>query len=192
MDIQAITDSVYYSYVILPILIFFARIFDQSIGILRIIVATKGLKHVAFIAGFFESLVWLLAISQILKEVDNIVGYIAFAAGFATGNFVGIYLEQRISIGFVVVRVVFRKNSDETIRLLRETNFTITIVDALGSEGAVKMIFSSIKRRELNTFISILNKNNPTAYYTVEDAKLIKDGVITKRKPFLRKTSVRK
>ncbi len=191
MDFQWLTESAYYTYFILPALIFVARIFDQSIGILRIIFATKGFKHIAFVAGFFESLVWLLAVSQILKQVDNLVGYMAFAGGFATGNFVGIYLEQRISVGFVVVRVVFRKNSDETIRLLIENDYRISIVDAQGMDGPVKMVFSTIKRREMNSFISILNKNNPTAYYSVEDAKLVQEGVASQRK-IMRKTSVRK
>ena len=70
-------DSELFMYVVLPLLIFIARIFDQSVGIMRIIFATKGLRHLALLVGFFESFIWLLAISQIMKHLDNFVCYFA-------------------------------------------------------------------------------------------------------------------
>jgi uncharacterized protein YebE (UPF0316 family) len=167
-------------YVIIPILIFFARIVDQTIGILRILFATKGLKYLVLLAGFFESIIWLLAISQIMKHLDNIYCYIAFASGFAVGNFTGIYIEQRLSIGNVIIRVVFQKDSSTTIKLLKRLNFRITILDAVGMEGDVKMIFATIRRNNLKLFLRILNKNNPTAFYTVEDVKMVKEGYFKK------------
>ncbi len=161
-------------------LIFLARIVDQSIGILRILFATKGFKYLALLAGFFESIVWLLAISQIMKHLDNVYCYIAFAGGFAIGNFTGIYIEQRLSIGNVIVRVVFQKDSKLTILLLKRLKFRITIVDAMGMENPVKMIFATIRRNDLKRFLRILNKNNPNAFYTVEDVRMVKEGYFEK------------
>ena len=152
-------------YIIIPILIFLARIVDQTIGILRILFATKGLKYLVLLAGFFESIIWLLAISQIMKHLDNVYCYIAFAGGFAIGNFTGMYIEQKLSIGSVIVRVVFQKDSNLTIKLLKRLKFRITIVDAMGMEGKVKMIFATIRRNDLKLFLKILNKNNPTAFF---------------------------
>ncbi|MFA8341471.1 MAG: DUF2179 domain-containing protein [Rhodothermaceae bacterium] len=171
-------NSDYFAYLVLPLLIFCARIFDQAIGIIRIIFATKGLKYQALLAGFFESLVWLMAVSQILQRLDNIFCYIAFSAGFAAGNFIGIYLEKKISIGFVIVRVVFMKDSAETIKLLKDADYKLTIVDAEGMAGPVKMLFSTVKRSKISNFIDILKENNPTAFYTVEEAKIVKDGYL--------------
>ena len=167
-------------FVIIPLLIFLARIIDQSIGILRILFATKGFKYLALLAGFFESIVWLLAISQIMKHLDNVYCYIAFAGGFAIGNFTGIYIEQRLSIGNVIVRVVFQKDSKLTILLLKRLKFRITIVDAMGMDNPVKMIFATIRRNDLKKFIRILNKNNPNAFYTVEDVRMVKEGYFEK------------
>ncbi len=181
MDFEIITNSVYFTYIVLPILIFLARIFDQSIGILRILFATKGLKLPAFIAGFFESLVWLVAISSIINQLDNVFCYIAFSGGFATGNAVGIYLEQKISIGFVMIRVVFQKNAEETIKLLKSSDFKLTISDAMGMHEPVKMVFSTIKRKDLKEFLKILKLNNPTAFYTIEDVKMVKEGYLHKK-----------
>lgn len=163
-------------YVILPLLIFLARIFDQSLGILRIILATKGFKYLVLLAGFFESGVWLLAISQIMQNLNNVVCYLAFAGGFACGNYLGIYLEGKLSIGSVMVRVVFQKDSTQTIKILKRLKFRLTEVDAMGMDGPVKMIFSTIQRKNLKRFIHILLKNNPMAFYTVEDVKMVKEG----------------
>lgn len=175
------TDSFILTYIVLPILIFCARIFDQSIGILRILFATKGLKYLALIAGFAESLVWLLAISQIMKHLDNVFCYIAFASGFAAGNFVGILIENKLSIGSLVVRVVLRQDWDPTILLMKKYGYRISVIDADGMKGPVKMVFTTIKRSELNQFLFFLNENNPDAFYTVEDARLVKEGFFEKK-----------
>ena len=174
-------DKDFFLYLIIPLLIFIARIIDQTIGILRILFATKGLKYLVLIAGFFESFIWLLAISQIMQHLDNILCYISFAAGFAVGNFTGIFIEQKLSIGNVIVRVVFQKESNLTIKLLKRLKFRITVVDAMGMNGNVKMVFATIRRNDLKLFLKILNKNNPTAFYTVEDVRMVKEGYFKKR-----------
>lgn len=172
----------FYAYVILPLLIFCARVFDQSLGILRIILATKGRTLPAFIFGFFESFVWLLAIGQIMSQINNLFYYFVFAAGFASGNVFGIYLEKKLSIGFVVIRVIFQKDSEASINKLKENGFRITQVDAIGMEKPVKMIFSTLRRNQVKSFLDILLFNNPSAFYTIEDVKQVKDGYLIEKK----------
>ena len=172
----------FFAYLILPLLIFFARVFDQSLGIIRIILATKGLTLPAFIFGFFESFVWLLAIGQIMTKIDNLFYYFVFAAGFASGNVFGIFIEKKLSIGFVVIRVIFQKDSQKSVEKLKENGFRITQVDAMGMEQPVKMIFSTLKRNQIKLFIEILQHNNPTAFYTVEDVKQVKEGYLVEKK----------
>jgi len=185
-------NSDLFIYIVLPFLIFLARIFDQSIGIVRIIFATKGLKLPSFIAGFFESMIWLIAISQIMNHLDNVFCYLAFAFGFATGNVTGIYLENKISMGYLMVRVIFQKDSEKTIALLREKNFRITITDAMGVDQPVKMIYSAIMRKRLGEFLKILDINNPNAFYTIEDVKKVKEGYSLQRESFFKRNSTRK
>jgi len=158
-----------YAYLILPLLIFSARVFDQSLGIIRIILATKGLTLPAFIFGFFESFVWLLAIGRIMTKIDNLFYYFVFAAGFASGNVFGIFIEKKLSIGFVVIRVIFQKDSEKSIDKLKNYGFRLTLVDAFGMEQPVKMIFSTLKRNQIKLFLNTLKENNPTAFYTIED-----------------------
>lgn len=192
MNIEVFANSDLFVYVVLPILIFLSRIVDQSIGILRIIFATKGFKFPAFLAGFLESLIWLIAIGQIMNHLDNIYCYLAFAGGFATGNVVGIYLEQRLSIGYLMVRVIFQKDSEKTIGLLRDSDFRLTVGDAMGVDQPVKMVFSTIMRSRLKEFLNILNKNNPNAFYTIEDVKMVKHGYSLKKESFFKRNQKRK
>jgi uncharacterized protein YebE (UPF0316 family) len=173
-------------YFVLPLFIFLARIFDQSLGILRILFATKGFKYLVLVAGFFESAVWLIAISQIMQNLSNVFCYIAFAGGFAFGNYFGMYLENKLSIGSVIIRVVFQKDSEQTLLLLKQLKFRVTEIDALGMDGPVKMIFSTIRRKDLKQFLGVLSKNNPSAFYTVEDVKKVKDGYFQAQKSIFR------
>jgi len=170
-------DSWLFTWVMLPALIFFARILDQSIGTLRLIFISKGMKHIAPFLGFFEVIIWLLAIGQIMQHLDNWLCYIAYGAGFAAGNFIGITLEEKLSIGTSIIRVVLPNESPDLIIALKSNNFGLTILDAEGAKGKVKILFSIIRRKEIPVFLEILHNHHSNAFYTIEDVKEAKDGV---------------
>ena len=102
MDFSEILNNDFFTWVLLPILIFISRVLDVSLGTMRLIFVSKGYKLLAPVLGFFEVLIWLVAIGQIMQHLDNIFCYLAYGLGFATGNFVGIYLEEKMSIGTVI------------------------------------------------------------------------------------------
>lgn len=171
------SDAPVFTWVILPLLIFCARIFDQSVGTLRMIFVAKGLKKWAPVFAFFESLIWLLAIGEIMKHLDNPLCYIAYAGGYAMGNYVGMVLDEKISIGNVIIRVILKNEAPELVAHLKESQYGITILDAEGAKGKVKVIFSIIKRKDVNDFISILNELNPQSFYTIEEVRSVNEGV---------------
>jgi uncharacterized protein YebE (UPF0316 family) len=94
---QPFSQSFLFIWVILPALIFLARIVDVSLQTIRIISISRGIRWLAPLVGFFEVLIWLLAIGQIMKTVSHPVAYIAYAAGFATGTAIGQSLERRLT-----------------------------------------------------------------------------------------------
>ncbi len=172
-----VNDAPVFTWVILPLLIFCARIFDQSVGTLRMIFVAKGLKKWAPVFAFFESLIWLLAIGEIMKHLDNPLCFVAYAGGYAMGNYVGMVLDEKISIGSVIIRVMMRSEAVELIAHLRASNYGITILNAEGATGKVKVILSIIKRKDVNDFISILNEFNPQSFYTIEEVRAVNEGV---------------
>ncbi len=171
------TNSETFTYLVIPVLIFFARICDQSIGTLRLIFVSKGYKYIAPFLGFFEVIIWVLAISQIMQHLDNVYCYIAYGAGFATGNYVGMYLEEKISLGTVILRIIPKKDTSELVNYLRLNNYGLTIVDAEGSTGPVKIIFSIVKRKDVPHIVNIINQFNPNAFYTIEEVKAVNKGI---------------
>jgi uncharacterized protein YebE (UPF0316 family) len=180
-------DSWVFAWIILPLLIFLSRIADQSIGTLRLIFLSKGYKFYAPVLGFFEVIIWLVAVSQILKRMDNALYYVAYVAGFAAGNYIGIILEEKLSLGTVIVRLVPNIDSTDLINNLRENNFGLTLIDADGSRGAVKIIFLIIPRKQLKELVKIINTFNPNMFYTVEEVKSVKHGIIRRENSLINK-----
>jgi len=168
------------NYLLLPLFIFLARIFDVSLGTLRIIFVTKGMRIIAPLVGFFEVLIWLLAISRIMQDLDNWVSYIAYAGGFATGNFVGMYLEERLAIGHEMIRVITRKDATSLIEKLREMGYGVTSVKAEGIEGEVAIIYIIARRRMISEVLDKINYFNPRALYTVESIKYVNKEIFHK------------
>jgi len=170
-----------FRYIVLPVLIFACRVFDVSLGTIRIIFVSRGKKMLAPLLGFFEVFVWVFAISQLMQHLDNIFTYIAYAGGFATGNFIGIMLEEKLAIGLLLVRIILSENDENLVAGLRNEGFGITVVDGQGANGPVKIIYTLIKRKDLVKVENIINECHPKAFYSVEDAKSAQYGVFPAR-----------
>jgi uncharacterized protein YebE (UPF0316 family) len=165
------------TYIILPILIFLARICDVSLGTIRVIFISKGIRYLAPIIGFFEVIIWLLAIGQIMNNLTNFIAYIAYGAGFAAGTYIGMVIEEKISLGLVSVRIITKKDPQELIQYLRSHNYGVTSLDGEGGTGKVKMVFTIIKRQDLPHVVGIIKQFHPNAFYSVDDVKSVGEGV---------------
>jgi uncharacterized protein YebE (UPF0316 family) len=166
-------NSDLFTYFLLPLFIFLARIMDVSLGTLRIIFVTKGMRKVAPLFGFFEVLIWLIAISRIMQNLDNWICYVAYAAGFATGNYVGMYLEEKLAIGHEMIRVITRRDASSLINDLHERGYGVTSVSAEGIEGKVAVIYIIARRSMIKEVLDLINLHNPRALYTVESIKYV-------------------
>ncbi len=170
-------NSDIFGWVILPILIFASRIIDVTLGTIRIIFVSRGKKCLAPILGFFEVIIWIMAISQIMQNLNNFACYVAYAAGFATGTYVGIIIEEKLAIGMLVVRVIVVEDEHQLKQSLYKAGFGVTVVDAQGANGDVKIIYTVIKRKDLNEVMEIVTNCNSKAFYSIEDARKVRQGV---------------
>ncbi len=156
---------------LIPTGIFLARIMDVSLGTLRIVMVSRGFKFKAAFLGFFEVLIWAFVVAELLKNLNHWVNYIAYAGGFSVGTFVGMYIEGKVKVGTIIVRIITQNKKEELINSLKEAGFTITSIDGQGGFGPVNIIFTILKRRRWNEVVSIIEKNDPTAFYSSEDVK---------------------
>jgi uncharacterized protein YebE (UPF0316 family) len=186
MNIAEAVNSDVFTWVIFPLLIFVARIFDVTLGTLRIIFISRGKKIIAPLLGFFEVLIWVVVISQIMQRLDNFICFIAYAAGFAAGNYVGIIIEEKLAIGMLVVRIILAKEEYELKNRLIDSGFGVTTVDAKGSSSDVKIIYTIIKRKDLDEVVNIINECDSNAFYSVEDARTVYHGIFPSRTGILK------
>lgn len=184
MSFEVFFGSQIFKWVILPLLIFTARIFDVSLGTIRIVFISKGFKYLAPILGFFEVLIWLLAIGQIMQNLNNVFCYIAYAGGFAMGNFVGMHIEKRMAIGSLIVRIITNKDSSELISFLKSKNYGITSIEGQGVRGKVHLLYMIVRRTNLEDVLGIIKKFNPKAFYSIEDVRSVCEGIFPIRKHY--------
>ena len=175
MESTSFFHSPIFAFVILPILIFLSRIMDVSIGTMRLIFISRGYKIIAAVCGFFEVLIWIFAITQILSNLTNVVYYIAYASGFATGNYIGMLIEEKIALGNVIIRVISTKRFDAFIDYLKDNNYGVTLVDAQGLYGEANILFSIIPRNRLKSAVTFIKESNPQAFYSIEDVRFVNE-----------------
>ncbi len=175
-DLSPLFDSWVFAWVVLPILIFVARIFDVSIGTLRVIFISRGQRVIAPIMGFFEVIIWLLAIGQIIQNLTNVLCYVAYGGGFATGTYIGMWIEGKLSMGISLVRVITARDTEKITEHLRAMGYGVTVVEARGKEGDTKVLMTVVRNRDLKVVMDVIERNNPRAFYTIEEVRTVGSG----------------
>lgn len=174
--------SVLYTWFFLPLMIFLARVADVSLGTVRVIFVSRGMKYIAPLIGFVEILIWLIAIGHTMQNLTNPVCYVAYAGGFAMGNFVGITIAERLSLGVVMIRVITAQDALPLVQRLKAENYGVTSIDGHGTSGQVKVVFTVVPRREVSCVIGLIKTFDPKAFYSVEEVNFVEKGVFPLRK----------
>ena len=161
-------DSVPY---MLPLAIMGLRIIDVSLGTIRMIMVIRGRRLYAATLGFFEVIIWLTAITGILSHINNWLNVLAYGAGFALGNVVGILLESRMAVGQQAIRFISLEHGERITRVLRARGFGVTEVVASGREGPVGLGFVIAARRKVPDAMGIITGVDSAAVATIEDVR---------------------
>ncbi len=170
----------WFNWVFLPLLIFVSRLGDVTLATLRHIFISKGLKKIVPLIGFFEVLIWLIAIRQVFNNLNNIVCFIAWAGGFSLGTYVGIIIEEKLAIGMQIIRIITSSNYSALTEELKKINQGYTIVDAQGSQGPVKIIFLQVRRKSKEEVVNLIHAHLPDAFYSTEDIRNSEMGIFSK------------
>ncbi len=166
-------DTGLFDFLILPLLIIIARIADVSLDTVRVIMISKGFRRFAPLVGFFQVMIWIITITRIMENLDNWLTYVAYAVGFASGTYIGMVIEEKIALGYELIRVITRKDAVDLIAHLREKGYPVTSANATGRDGEVGILFVILKRRNLGQIVDVIKKFNPNAFYAVEDIRFV-------------------
>ena len=184
------------------LLIFLLRMVDVSMAIMRMIIAVRGQRGLAALIGFFEVLLWLLAVGAALEHLGSPLHVVGYAAGFAAGNYVGVWLEGRFAMGINVVRAVFRaERQGEALTAgaaaahqLREAGFAVTEMGGRGKESDVDILNVVVPRRQVPRVLRVVQEADPQVFATVEEIRSAQGGYVRpagRKMPFLMRSGGR-
>jgi uncharacterized protein YebE (UPF0316 family) len=157
-------------------LIFLLRVSDMTLDTLRVLMVMRGKKGIAWVLGFFQSAIFILAISSVLTNLGNPLNVICYAAGFATGNVVGMWIEERLAIGHVSITIVSSRRGAAIADHLREKGFGVTEIPARGKDGMVSLLSCSVMRKNVDDVRKLANEVDPEAFITAEDVRPVRRG----------------
>ncbi|PWH14170.1 MAG: hypothetical protein DDG59_13380 [Anaerolineae bacterium] len=177
MGLETFFQSGWFQWVVLPLLIFLARISDVTLMTLRIVFSAQGRRSIAPLVGFFEVLIWILAISQIMRNLTNPLTYLAYATGFAAGNYMGLFIEQKLAMGMVAVRVFLKQDCERLMTLLKDNGYGVTRLPAIGTQGSIDILYTLIPRRSLRQVVDLIHQIDPKIFFAVEEIRTASQGV---------------
>lgn len=164
------------------LVVFTARAADISLATIRILMILHGQRLYAAFIGFFESLIFITILTYVIRGLNDIPSLIFYALGFATGNYVGIFLEDKVAIGCVTVQVISKKDPDSLIDRIRQQGFGVTVIEGYGKEGVRKILHVLLMRRDLKTLIELIEGLDEKAFITILDTKKIMGGYFSRMK----------
>lgn len=167
-----------------PVLIFFARLLDMTLDTVRVIYVTRGEKYTAAILGFFQTLIWVFAISQVIANLGVLFNAFAYAAGFSAGTFVGVYVEGKLALGKVMLRVVTRKNSDDLVKVLEQKGYGYTVSSGQGHNGEVSILYIVLIKKLLKDCMNLIREHHPRAFISVNDVKEAQEDIMPPYKKY--------
>ena len=158
------------------LLVFALRLLDVPLSTVRMLYMVRGERGTAALLAFFESLIWLFAITRVFANISSPAQYIGWAAGFATGTALGMAVENWLAPGQVILRIITRKDASQLVEALRAAGYGVTEIHGEGKEGPVSLIFVVSQRRQLKKLMKMIEEYNPAAFVTVENTQRARGG----------------
>jgi uncharacterized protein YebE (UPF0316 family) len=158
------------------LLIFALRVSDMSLDTLRMLFVMRGKKQVAWGLGFFQSMIFVVAITSVLKNMNNPLNVIGYAAGFATGNVVGMFIEERLAIGHILLSIISSRRGNAVADKLRAEGYAVTEIPARGKDGMVTLLNCNVLRRNVEKVRQMVNGVDEEAFITADDVRPVRRG----------------
>lgn len=164
----------------LPFIIFFGRIIDVSLGTIRIVLVSRGAKHIAPFVGFVEIFIWVVVIAQVLQHADGWLSYFCYAAGYAAGTYAGLSLESKIGFGYAILRMFTKQPAASLILELNRNGYGATMMMGEGAVYKVNIVESVVRRVNIKDVERIMERHDPAAFVTIEDVRTRHKGIFAK------------
>jgi len=159
-----------------PLVVFLLRVSDVSLATLRMLLIVRNRRFLAPLIGFFEILIWVTAVGIVIQHLDSPLHVIGYAAGFATGNFVGLMIEERLALGLATIRTVVTEGGAGLAADLRNEGFGVTEVLGRGRDGTVEVLYSVVPRRQVGRALARIDRAAPQSFVVVDEPRRVQRG----------------
>jgi len=164
------------------LLVFFARVADMSLATVRTLFLVRGRSWQAGSIGFVEAFLYIIALNMVFRHLDNIWGFLFYAAGFACGNILGAFVEEKLAVGYLAVQVIPKRDPDLLTEKLRNAGFGVTVWEGEGREGRHQVLNIVLNRKDRDRLFSLVNDYDQSAFISVSEARARQGGVFGRRK----------
>jgi len=158
------------------LLIFCLRLCDVTLGTLRIVMTVRGLKLFAALFGFIEVTIFVVAISRVVRNMGNPWLVLGYSSGFAAGTLVGMTIEERMALGWTVIRIISTDLSKRVPEALRQAGFGVTEMSGQGMRGTVEIFEVVVRRVDLPKVLQTVDQVDGKAFVTVEETRRVYRG----------------
>jgi uncharacterized protein YebE (UPF0316 family) len=159
-----------------PLLIFFMRIADVSLATVRMLMIMRNHKLLAPLIGLFEVLIWLFAAGVAIQHLESPWHVLGYAGGFATGNWVGLWIEGKLALGVSAMQVFTPSHGAEVAQTLRGIGHGVTEFMGKGKDGAVEVVYSVVKRKDAMAAMEAVHRLDEDAFVTLGEISAIQYG----------------
>jgi uncharacterized protein YebE (UPF0316 family) len=173
-NIPAPTPDIIYA----ALFIFGLRVFGSAITTVRTLLIMRGRRWDSAALGFIEALIFALTIGVVVQNLSNVWNLFAYCGGFSAGQFVGMWLEEQLALGYASLRVVSRARGRALAQAIREAGFGATEEHAEGRQGTVGVISVTIRRKEVEVVNKIIERVDSSAFVTIEEARALRRGYL--------------
>lgn len=159
-----------------PLVVFLLRVTDVSMATMRMLFMMRNRRFLAPLIGFFEILIWVTAVGIVVQHLHSPLHIVGYAAGFATGNFLGLMLEDKLALGLATVRTVVRSGGAELASVLRDSGYGVTEMVGRGRDGSVEVLYSVLPRRQVARCLSMIDQGAPDSFVVVDEPRRVRRG----------------
>jgi uncharacterized protein YebE (UPF0316 family) len=158
------------------LIVFALRLVDITLYTLRIFMVVRGRKGMAWLFGFFQAFVFVNAMRMVLSDLGNWWKILGYAAGFATGMILGMWIEGRLAIGYTHLQVISSRHGAELCEHLRGAGYGVTEFSGMGKDGVVTILDCNIQRKNSVRITEIIQEIDPDAFVTAEAVRSVRRG----------------
>lgn len=162
--------------VMMVLVIFLINIVYVTFLTMRMILTLKGYRYYAAIVSVFEVLVYVVGLGLVINSLDRIENVIAYALGFGVGIIVGMKIEEKIALGYIVVNVTTADYDKDIPRTLRDLGYGVTHYAAHGRDGDRLVMQILTPRRFELKLMDTVKQLDPKAFIIAYEPKNIHGG----------------